>query len=159
MALATAFESPALKHSSPAQIWGLPPATCGAGVIFTRRLTADQRRLLLALALHEKIADDREAQRKRHPQYIFHQRRALLDAFVEDVCFCLLLRDHRADILQKIDAAFFAFAAGALLVVARGALVAHRVVATLAEARHIAHVGAALRALHCLLGRGRGWRT
>ncbi len=35
-----------------------------------------------------------------------------------DVRFRLLLRDHRADVLQKIDAALFAFAAGALLVVA-----------------------------------------
>src|ERR1700746_2925553 len=107
--------------------------------------------LLLAVALEEIIANDRVPQRKRQPQNIFHQCGALLEAFVERICLRLLLCDHRADILQKIDAALFAFAAGALLVVARGALVAHCVVATLAEARHFAHVGAALRAFHCAL--------
>ena len=74
--------------------------------------------LLLAVALHEIIANDWQAQRKRQPQNIFHQRGTLFEAIVDRIRFRLLLRDHRADILQKIDAAFFALAAGALLVVA-----------------------------------------
>jgi len=112
--------------------------------------------LLFAIALEEIIANDRVAQRKRHPQNVFHQRGALLEALVDRIGFRLLLCDHCADILQKIDAALFTLAARALLVVARGAFVTHRVVATLAEARHFAHIGAALRAFHRFLRRGRG---
>jgi len=54
--------------------------------------------------------------------------------------------DHCADIFEKIDAALFAFATGALVVVAGRTFVAQCRVALGTEARDIARVGAAFGA-------------
>jgi len=72
----------------------------------------------------------------------------LLDFIVDRIGFGLLRHDHRGDVLDEIDPAFFAIAAGALLVAACRTFVAHRVVAALAETRNFAHRGAALWTLH-----------
>ena len=74
---------------------------------------------------------------------------------LDRVCFGLLRCDHRADIFHEVDSTFFAVHAGALFVAARRALETHGHVATLAEARHLAHGGAAFRAGNCGL---RDWR-
>jgi hypothetical protein len=58
---------------------------------------------------------------------------------VNGVGFGLLRSYHGANVLDEIDSALFASAANALAVPARGALETHRIVATLAEARHAAH--------------------
>lgn len=101
------------------------------------------------------MADQGEPSGERDEKQILHQRRTLLELVVNRVRFSLFSRDNGADVLNEIDATFFAIAAGALLVAAGRAFEAHRGVATLTEARHFAHGGPALGALH---GGLRGWR-
>ncbi|HXX19074.1 MAG TPA: hypothetical protein VEJ46_06695 [Candidatus Acidoferrum sp.] len=64
------------------------------------------------------------------------------------VGFDLFRRDDRADIFQKIDAAFLAGAALPLLVLARRTRVAQRGMAARAKPRNIARFSLAFRALH-----------
>ena len=64
---------------------------------------------------------------------------------MDDVGFRFFCGDHRADILDEIDSAFFALAAGALAIAAGGALKTQRGVASRAETSHFARVGTAFR--------------
>ena len=91
-------------------------------------------RRLAAILVDEQVADQRDSQRERDEQDVLHQRGALLDAHVLRVGLVLIGRDNRVDVLQEIDAAALARAAMALPVMARGALVPQRCMATRAEA-------------------------
>jgi hypothetical protein len=55
---------------------------------------------------------------------------------------------HGGEVLQEINAAFFAFAALALLVMARRTFEAQSGMAARAKPRHVTRFGAAFRALH-----------
>ena len=64
---------------------------------------------------------------------------------MDGVGFRFFRGDDRADVLDEIDAAFFAFAADALAIAARRALETQRGVAFGAETSDFARVGAAFR--------------
>jgi hypothetical protein len=60
----------------------------------------------------------------------------------------LLRGDDRFDVLEEINAAFFARAALPLFVLARGTLVTQRRMATPAKPRDVSSLGSAFRAIH-----------
>ena len=108
-------------------------------------------------AAAEQAANERDAEIERDEQQVQQQRGAPRCAFADGVC--AVARDgHRGEgVLLKIDAAFFAGAAMALLVLARGAQVAQRGMAARAEPRGFLRIGAALWAFHTpILSRARG---
>jgi hypothetical protein len=107
-----------------------------------------------------QLANQRDSEREGRQQNVLHQIRTLLDPVVLHVGLTLLHGNHGSDVLQEIDAAFFAHAAVPLLVMARRTLKSQRRMAPLAEARHVAGFSAAFRAFHgfILAGGARGVR-
>jgi hypothetical protein len=111
------------------------------------------------IAFKEEIADQGDAAVDRQQQQGPQEARAALQAVVDDVGFRFFGGNHRADVFDEINAAFFAFAAGALAIAAGRALKAQGGVAARAESSYVARVRAAFGAFVCggglLLGRGR----
>lgn len=66
---------------------------------------------------------------------------------MDGIGFRFFRGDNRADILDEIDAALFAFAADALAIAARGAFKAQSGVAARTESRNFARIAATLGAL------------
>jgi hypothetical protein len=95
----------------------------------------------------EELAHQGKAAGDGDPQDVLDEVGALLDSIVNHVGFGFFPGYDRAYVLQKIHAALFALTALALLVRARRTLKAQRGVATRTEARNVARVGLALRAL------------
>ena len=122
-------------------------AECDAvGILVVASVAVHSRNPLLTIAFQEKITDQRHTAVKGQPEQAFQQAGAAFEPLVNGVRFGFLGGDHCADIFEEIDAAFFAFAARALVVVAGRTFVAQRGVALGTEARDIARVGAAFGA-------------
>src|SRR6202789_1466905 len=96
------------------------------GIFVVASVAVHSRNPLLTIAFQEKITDQRHAAVERQPEQAFQQAGTAFEPLVNGVRFGFFGGDHCADIFEEIDAAFFAFAAGALVVVAGGALLAPR---------------------------------
>jgi hypothetical protein len=111
------------------------------------------------IALEEEIADQGDAAVDRQQQQGPQEARAALQAVVDGVGFRFFGGDDRADVFDEINAAFFAFTAGALAIATGRALKAQGGVATRAKSSYVARVRAAFGAFVCgggfLFGRGR----
>src|SRR5271154_4460647 len=92
-----------------------------------------------------KILNQGKAAGNGQQENLFDDAGAALDAVVNLVCLGFLCGDNRADVFQKVDSAFFARAAFALFVLAGGAFVPQRSMATRAESRDLASVCAAFK--------------
>ena len=121
-----------------------------------RRRGISIRELRFPTGHAKELLDERDPSRQWQRDEIFQKCAAAIELCFDRVNFGLLGGDHRADILHEVNSAFFALHAGALFVAARRALESHRHVATLAEARHLSHRGAAFGAGNCSL---RDWRS
>jgi hypothetical protein len=126
------------------------------------RLSNEGSGLLAAAALNKIIAEERNSKREGQPHQVLQKIRALFQAIVNRVFFGFFLCYHGGNVLQEIDSALLALATFPLWIFAGGAFVTHRMVAALAEARDIAHIGATLRAFdrgpraaYCKIGRRR----
>ena len=108
----------------------------------------------------EEIFDQGVSASDGQQEYLFDDAGATLDAVVNLICFDFFRSDNRADVFHKVDAAFLAGAAFALLVLASWAFEPQCGVATRAEARDFACVRAAFRAFdHALRRHGcAAWR-
>jgi hypothetical protein len=113
------------------------------GIFVAAGVAVHSRNLLLAVTLQEKITDERHATVERQPQQAFQQAGAAFEALVNGVRFSFLGGDHCANIFKEIDAAFFTFAAGALVVAAGWTFVAQCCMALGTEAGDVARVGTA----------------
>src|SRR5271156_646117 len=103
-----------------------------------------------------KVFNQGKAAGNGQQENLFDDAGAALDAVVNLVCLGFLCGDNRADVLQKVDSALFARAAFALFVLAGGAFVAQRRMATRAEARDLTSVRAAFKTFdHALRGSAR----
>ncbi len=111
-------------------------------------LGAARHRLRFAVAPDEQLPNERNAAGEGNDQEVFHQRRTLLELIVDRVGLRSFTGNDGADIFDEIDPALLAVAAAALFVATGRAFVAHRIVATLTEARDFAHRSAALRTFH-----------
>jgi hypothetical protein len=114
------------------------------GGLYTRRYKTLLRR---AFSWAEELAHQGKSAGDGDPQDVLDEVGALLDSIVNHVGFRFLPGDDRAHVLQKIHSALIALAALALLVRARRTLKAQRGVATRTEARNVARISLALRAL------------
>ena len=113
---------------------------------------------LWAIAFQEKITDQRHTTVEGQPQQAFQQAGAAFEALVNRVRLGFFGGDHCADIFEEINAAFFTFPAGALVVVAGRTFVTQCGVALGTEAGDVARVGAAFGAFisgHRFLSSGR----
>ena len=73
---------------------------------------------------NEKVANQRNAQRKRSQHQVAHQSGALLESIVLHIGLRLFSGNHRRNVLQEINPALFAAATLSLLVFARRTFVA-----------------------------------
>ena len=96
-----------------------------------------------ALAADEEIPQEGNAEGEGKQHEILEQARPLIDAFVLAVGFRFLRSHDSRDVLQKIDAALFADSSVALFVFARRTLKTQCCVASAAEPRDVARLGAA----------------
>src|SRR6202046_5713994 len=120
----------------------------------------EKRRAELTPRAVAKIFEQRIAPSDGQQEYLFDDAGAALNAVMNLICFDPFRRDNRADIFHKVDAAFLARPAFALLVLASRTFVTQGGMATRAKARNLASVRAALEAFdHALRGHGcAAWR-
>jgi hypothetical protein len=116
------------------------------GIFVVASVAVHSRNPLLTIAFQEKITDQRHAAVEGQPEQAFQQAGAAFEALVNGVRFGFFGGDHCADVFEEIDAAFFTFPAGALVVVAGRTFVTQCSVALGTEARHITRAGAAFGA-------------
>jgi hypothetical protein len=90
-----------------------------------------------------KIFNQGKAAGNGQQENLFDDGGAAIDAVVNLVCLGFLSSNNRADVFQEVDSAFLARAAFALFVLAGGAFVPQRGMATRAEPRDLASVRAA----------------
>src|SRR6202789_1141899 len=96
------------------------------GIFVVASVAVLSRNPLLTIAFQEKITDQRHAAVERQPEQALQQAGAAFEPLVNGIRFGFLGGDHCADVFEEIDAALFTFPAGALVVVAGGALLAPR---------------------------------
>jgi hypothetical protein len=118
------------------------------------------RRIELIARAFEEIFNQGVSASDGQQEYLFDDAGATLDAVVNLICFDSFRGDNRTDVFHKVDVAFLAGAAFALLVLASRAFEPQRGVATRAEARDFACVRAAFGAFdHALRRHGcAAWR-
>jgi len=102
----------------------------------------------------EEPADEREAEEEGKREDVFEEGRAAVNHVLILIGFGFFGGDDGRDVFQKVQTAFFASAALALLMRTRWTLIAERGVAAGAEARDVADLDTAFGAGD---GRGRGW--
>lgn len=117
-----------------------------------------RERGLIARAL-EEVLNQGIAAGEGQQKNLFDHIGAAVDTLVDLICFSLFCGHNSSDVFQKINAALFACTAFALFVLASGALVTQRGMASLTKARDLAGVRPALRAFdHALRRHGRAAR-
>jgi hypothetical protein len=100
------------------------------------------------VASEQEVSNQGNSQCEWNEEKIFHECRPLLEPIAGRVGLIFLRGNHGVDVLQEIDATFFARASVSLLVVARRALVTQSCMAARAKPRDVPCFGAAFGAIH-----------
>jgi hypothetical protein len=115
----------------------------GARIVEMTYRTDHRKKRLAAVAFQEEVADQGKAAVEGQEQKSFQEVRAVLEPFVDHVGFRFFCGDDRADVLDEIDAAFFALSGRSLAISAGRALETKSGVAARTKPGDIAGVGAA----------------